>query len=142
MPPTINSSELYGKIVSIRMIPSVVVNAHDEWTLAAHEIQVVKDLRRLGVPAGPRRRLGWIRDVRRNDVGRVLAAALRQQTGAHKRSQVLELGRILRHLHRCPVLGIKVAPRRGLRAQKHCPHERTQYGDGQSPMASHESSSD
>ena len=30
MPPMISSSELYGKIVSIRMIPSLVVNAHDE----------------------------------------------------------------------------------------------------------------
>src|SRR5687768_17810541 len=42
MPPTINSSELYGKIVSIRMIPSVVVNAHDEWTLPPTKYRLSK----------------------------------------------------------------------------------------------------
>jgi hypothetical protein len=31
-PPTISSSELYGNIVSMRMIPSLVVSAQDECT--------------------------------------------------------------------------------------------------------------
>jgi hypothetical protein len=30
IPPTISSSELYGKIVSMRMMPSLVVSAQDE----------------------------------------------------------------------------------------------------------------
>jgi len=47
-----------------------------------------------------------VRDVRRNGVARVLAAALRQEADPHQRAEELEPGGVLRRLHRR--LGLRV----------------------------------
>ena len=88
--------------------------------LPADEIQVVEDLRGFGVPRVARRRAGGVGDVAGQRVGRVLAAALRQQARAGEGAEEVEARRRLRRLHGRPDLRIEVpGGRRPLREHFH-----------------------
>ena len=65
----ISSSELYVYRISIRMMPSLVVNAQEEMDLRSDEVEVVKHLRWFGEPSvrsgrGTRRDIANRRDRR------------------------------------------------------------------------------
>ena len=77
--------------------------------LAADKIEVVEDLRRLGVPRLALRRLRRIGDVIGNGVAVVLASALGQQARADERAEELEAGGVLRGLYGRSVFGIEVS---------------------------------
>src|SRR5258708_25202725 len=68
--------------------------------LAADKVQIVEDPGGLRVPAVALRGLRGVRDVRRDDVASVLAAALGQEADAHQRAEELETGGDFRRLHR------------------------------------------
>ena len=64
--------------------------------LAPHEVEVVKDARRVGIPALVRRHRGRIRHEAGHVVARVLAPARGQQTDSVEQAEMLEARRVLR----------------------------------------------
>jgi hypothetical protein len=76
---------------------------------AADKIQVVEDLRRLGVPRLALWRFRRIGDEVGDVVALVLAAALRQQARTDEGAEELKAGGILRRLDGRAVLGIEVS---------------------------------
>ena len=84
IPPTINSSELYGIDRVDEDDPLARRQRPGRVNLAADEVEIVEDLGGLRVPGVARRRAGGVRDVARHVVARVFAAALRQETRPHQ----------------------------------------------------------
>jgi len=82
--------------------------------LAAEEVEIVEDLGGLGVPGVTRRRTGGVRNVARQFVAGVFAAALRQEARPNQGAQELEPGRSLGRLQRGLDLRLKVPFGRGL----------------------------
>ena len=77
--------------------------------LAADEVQIVKDLRGLGVPRLARGRLFRIGDEVGHGVAGVLTAALRQQARTDERAEELERRGVFRRLHRGAIFAVEIA---------------------------------